>query len=223
MTTIRRVHLKKIPLFSDLTNAELNLILGSAKKRRYPKGSIVFNEGDAGDFLLVIYSGKVKVVLYGEKGEEIILAMLGPGNFFGEMGLLSSRPRSATVLTMEPSEFLHLDQQSFSSLITTHPPLALKILKYLSHRLKQANEQIRTLVMFDVYGRIARCLLNLIETQGIQTKQNLVLCNRPSFQDLAHMIGCSRETVSRAINVLKREGYLTVSRKEIVIHRTWKK
>ena len=118
---LQREHLKNIFLFSELSYQELDLILSTSRRKRYPKGSIVFHEGDPGDFLLVIFSGKVKVVLLGEGGQEIILSILGPGSFFGEMAILEAAPRSATVLTLENSEFLSIEQKSFMELLQRHP------------------------------------------------------------------------------------------------------
>lgn len=218
---LKRDHLKSIPLFSELTNTEFDLILASAREQRYPRGSIVFYEGDPGDFLMVVLTGKVKVVLLGKEGQEIILALLGPRDFFGEMAILESAPRSATVMTTEASEFLCLGQQNFTTLLQNHPPIGMKILKHLSERLRQANEQIRSLAMFDIYGRIAQCLLRLGQTQGQRLDGKLVITDRPSFQELSHMIGCSRETVSRAMKVLQEDGYLIVTRKDITITRPW--
>jgi len=218
---MKRDHLKSIPLFSELTNAELDLIVPSVREQRYPRGSIVFYEGDPGEFLMIVLTGKVKVILLGEDGQEIILAMLGVGDFFGEMAILESAPRSATVMTVEPSEFLCLDQKSFSTLLQNQPSISMKILKHLSERLRQTDEQIRSLAMFDIYGRIAQCLLRLGQTQGKRLDGKLVITNRPAFQELSHMIGCSRETVSRAMKVLQEDGYLTVTRKEITINRPW--
>ena len=218
---LKRDHLKSIPLFSELTNTELDLILASAREQRYPRGSIVFYEGDPGDFLMVVLTGKVKVVLLGKEGQEIILSLLGPRDFFGEMAILESAPRSATVMTIEASEFLCLGQQNFTTLLQNHPPISMKILKHLSERLRQANDQIRSLAMFDIYGRIAQCLLRLGQTQGQRLDGKLVIIDRPSFQELSHMIGCSRETVSRAMKVLQEDGYLTVTRKDITITRPW--
>lgn len=218
---LQREHLKNIFLFSELSYQELDLILSSSRRKRYPKGSIVFHEGDPGDALLVIFSGKVKVVLLGEGGQEIILSILGPGSFFGEMAILEAAPRSATVLTLENSEFLSIEQKSFMELLQRHPAIPLKILKHLSTRLRKADDQIRSLAMFDIYGRISQCLFKLGETHGKRLNETLVIQERPSFQELAHMIGCTRETVSRTLKVLQEEGYLIVSRKEIVINRPW--
>jgi CRP-like cAMP-binding protein len=101
------------------------------------------------------------------------------------------------------------------------PKIALKILKSLSQRLRKATEQIRSLVMFNIYGRVGRCLLNLAETQGERVNEQLVIVNRPSFKDLAQMVGCSRETLSRAMKTLRSNGCLTVTRNTIYINKVW--
>ncbi len=214
--------IKSVPLFADLTEKELSLLLASGVRRKFPSKNIVFQEGEPGDFLLVILSGKVKVLLSGKEGHEFILTMLGPGSFFGEMALLESGPRSATVMTVEPSEFFRIEKQGFADLLKTHPNIALKILKSLSQRLRKATEQIRSLVMFDIYGRVGRCLLNLAETQGQQENGKFIILNRPSFQELAQMVGCSRETLSRALKILRSNRCLTITRNTIVINNMWK-
>ena len=213
--------LKQVPLFSDLTDRELNLLVALGSRRKFPSKNIIFQEGDPGDFLLVILSGKVKVMISGKGGEEFILTMLGPGSFFGEMAVLEGGHRSATVVTVEPSEFLRIGRKDFSELLKQQPKIALKILKSLSQRLRKATEQIRSLVMFNIYGRVGRCLLNLAETQGERVNEQLVIVNRPSFKDLAQMVGCSRETLSRAMKTLRSNGCLTVTRNTIYINKVW--
>ena len=213
--------IKSVPLFSDLTDRELGLLAGSGSRRKFPAKNVVFQEGEPGEVLLIILSGKVKVILSGKDGQEFILAMLGPGNFFGEMAILESAPRSASVVTIEPCEFLLLSQKEVTALLMKHPTMALKILKNLSQRLRKTNEQIRSLVMFDIYGRVGRCLLNLAETQGGRANGQFVVPNRPSFHELAKMVGCSRETLSRAIKALKDNGCLTVTRNTIYINKAW--
>ena len=213
--------LKNVPLFSDLTHKELGMLAAAGSRRKFPTKGIVFHEGDQGDNLLIILSGKVKVLLYGKGGQEFILTILGPGNFFGEMAIFESAPRSATVMTVEPCEFLLLSQKDLTGLLKKHPMIALKILQKLSQRLRKTNEQIRSLVMFDIYGRIGRCLLNLAETQGGRANGQFLVANRPSLQELAKMVGCSRETLSRAMKALKDNGCLTVTRNTIYINKIW--
>ena len=212
---------KQVPLFTDLSNQELELLAASARCQKFPSKNLVFQEGDPGDVLIVILSGKVKVLLTGKDGQEFILSILGPGNFFGEMAILEAALRSATVMTVEPCEFLLLGHKDLTELIQHHPSIALKILKHLSQRLRNTNEQIRSLVMFDIYGRVGRCLLNLAEAQGGRANGQFLVPNRPSYQELAKMVGCSRETLSRAMKALKDNGCLTVTRNTIYINRVW--
>ncbi|MGP0593229.1 Crp/Fnr family transcriptional regulator [Nitrospira sp. T9] len=214
--------IKKIPLFSELADQELNLLAASGSRQKFPDKNVIFQEGDSGEVLFIILSGKVKVLLTGKNGQEFILSHLGPGNFFGEMAILESAPRSASVITVERSEFFLLGRKELTELLKHHPDIAMKILKNLSQRLRKVSEQVRSLVMFDVYGRVGRCLLNLAEFQdGVETHGQLLISNRPSFQELANMVGCSRETLSRTLKALKENGSLTVTRNTIYINRLW--
>ncbi|MBA3967945.1 MAG: cyclic nucleotide-binding domain-containing protein [Nitrospirales bacterium] len=187
-----------------------------------PNKNVIFQEGDSGEVLFIILSGKVKVLLTGKNGQEFILSYLGQGNFVGEMAILESAPRSASVITVEPSEFFLLGQKELTELLKNHPGIAMKILKNLSQRLRKMSEQVRSLVMLDIYGRVGRCLLNLAEFKdGVETHGQLLISNRPSFQELAKMVGCSRETLSRTLKALKENGSLTVTRNTIYINRLW--
>jgi CRP/FNR family transcriptional regulator, cyclic AMP receptor protein len=214
--------IKNVPLFSELTDQELNLLAASGSRQKFPDKNVIFQEGDSGEVLFIILSGKVKVLLTGKNGQEFILSHLGPGNFFGEMAILESAPRSASVITVEPSECFLLGRKELTELLKHHPDIAMKILKNLSQRLRKVSEQVRSLVMFDMYGRVGRCLLDLAEFQdGVETHGQLLISNRPSFQELANMVGCSRETLSRTLKSLKENGSLTVTRNTIYINRLW--
>ncbi len=213
--------LQNIPLFSELNTPELELLLNFSSNQRVEKGSLVFQEGDFGDYLLIILSGRVKISLIGKEGKEFILAILGPGSFLGEMALLESAPRSATVTTLESCVFLRLDQGHFTSLLQTHASLGLKLLKALCTRLRETDERLRSLVMLDIYGRILHSLHTLVTPDSPQPlERHLVISPRPSHQDIADMIGCSRETVSRAIKVLQTRGHITILKQEILLHQT---
>lgn len=214
--------IKNVPLFSELTDQELSLLAASGRRQKLPDKNVIFQEGDSGEVLFIILSGKVKVLLTGKNGQEFILSHLGPGNFFGEMAILESAPRSASVITVEPSDLFLLGQKALTELLKNHPGIAMKILKNLSQRLRKVSEQVRSLVMFDIYGRVGRCLLNLAEFQdGVEIHGQLLISNRPSFQELAKMVGCSRETLSRTLKALKENGSLTVTRNTIYINRLW--
>jgi len=201
--------LRTVPLLSALSAAEIDLVAKSSRRLRYPKKSIVFQEGDLGDFLLVILHGRVKVMLLGEGGQETIVAVLEPPAFLGEVALLDEGPRSATVMTLEKTEFLQIMRAPFLALVKGHPAIAVKIVGHLAGELRHANEQIRTLSMFDAYGRIIRCLLGIARQRGQIDGAHLLIRPRPSFQELARMIGCSRETVSRAVKTLQHTGYVS--------------
>ncbi|MDH5563865.1 MAG: Crp/Fnr family transcriptional regulator [Nitrospirota bacterium] len=195
-------------------------MLDSSANQRFGKGQLVFQEGDFGDYLLIILSGRVKVSLIGKEGKEFILALLGPGSFLGEMALLESAARSATVTTLESCDFLRLEQRHVTTLLQTHSSLGLKLLKALCTRLRETDERLRSLVMLDIYGRILYCLHTLVEPDTPQPlEKHLVISPRPSHQDIADMIGCSRETVSRAIKVLQNRGHITILKREILLHQ----
>ncbi len=213
--------IQKVPLFSDLTEEEIQLVMQSGHRRTFPSKNIVFQEGDPGEHLLIILSGTVKILLTGKDGKEFILSVLGKGEFFGEMAILEAAPRCATVKTVEPCEFFMLGQKELNQLLIQHPGIALKFLKNISRRLRKTTEQVRSLVMFDIYGRVGRCLLNLAESQGSQVHDQFFIADRPSFQELANMVGCTRETLSRTMKALKENGCLTVTKKSIFVNKVW--
>ena len=219
--TIDEELLKKVPLFSDLTAQEIKLVVASGSRRKFQAKNLIFQEGDPGDHLIIILTGKVKILLSGKDGQDFILSIFGPGEFFGEMAILESAPRSASAFTVQPCEFFLLGQNDFTTLLQKNPRIAIKVLKNLSQRLRKTTEQVRSLVMFDIYGRVGRCLLNLAEKQGANSNSRFWIANRPPFQELAQMIGCSRETVSRTFKLLKENGCLTVTRNYILLNRGW--
>jgi CRP-like cAMP-binding protein len=137
------------------------------------------------------------------------------------MAILESAPRSASVITVEPCEFFLLGQKDLTALIKKYPTIAMKLLGNLSQRLRKTTEQVRRLVMFDMYGRVGRCLLNLAEKQGAHVNGRFLVSNRPSFQELAKMVGFSRETLSRTFKTLKENGCISVTRNSIYINSVW--
>jgi CRP/FNR family cyclic AMP-dependent transcriptional regulator len=201
--------LKQIPLFADLDPPDLEIVAQASRRLNYPKNNIVFYEGDAGDYLLVILKGRVKVTLLGEQGQETIITTLEAPAFLGEVALLEGAPRSATVVALTPIEVLQIARAPFLALMRNHPGIALKIMAQLAGALRRATEQIRTLSMFDVYGRVLRCLLVTAQQRGETTSTRMIIRPRPSITELASMSGCSRETVSRAIKTLLATGYVS--------------
>jgi CRP/FNR family cyclic AMP-dependent transcriptional regulator len=204
--------LKRVPLFSDLSEAELARFAEVTREREYPKNSVILFEDDPGDALYIVSTGQVKVVLIGEDGREVILSVLGDGDFFGEMSLIDDEPRSAHVIAMKDSQLLVLRRDDFQSRLEEQPKIALKLLRVLVQRLRRADEKIGGLVLLDVNGRVAQLLLDLAEESGGPR-----ITRRLTHHTIAQMIGSSRETVSRAMRELVERGTIDVSRREITI------
>ena len=204
--------MRRVPLFSQLNDDELGRISEPARERSYPKNSVILFEDDPGDALYVVVTGQVKVVLIGEDGREVILSVLGPGDFFGEMALIDDEPRSAHVIAMEDANLLVLRREDFQNCLQETPTIAFGLLRALSRRLRHADTKIGGLVLLDVNGRVARLLLDLAkETDGTN------ITRRITHHTIAQMIGSSRETVSRTIRDLAEKGLIDVSRRAIVI------
>ena len=202
--------LASIPLFSGLDDAELQQFAALTRERQYPKGSVILFEHDPGDSLFMVREGRVKVVLVGEDGREVILGVLGVGEYFGELSLIDDRPRSAHVIAMEDSTLLVLRREDFRRRVESNPAVAWSLLLELSRRLRQADEKIGGLVLLDVPGRIARLLLDLVEETGAD------MIDKPlTHQTIAQMIGASRETVSRAMREFQDDGWIAVERRRI--------
>lgn len=204
--------LKRVPLFSDLAEPELARFADVTREREYPRNSVILFEDDPGDALYIVSTGQVKVVLIGEDGREVILSVLGDGDFFGEMSLIDDEPRSAHVIAMKDSQLLVLRRDDFQSRLEENPRIALKLLRVLVQRLRRADEKIGGLVLLDVNGRVAQLLLDLSEESG-----GPKITRRLTHHTIAQMIGSSRETVSRAMRELVERGAIDVSRREITI------
>src|SRR5262245_51023294 len=153
--------LKRVPLFSDLADGELGRFADVTREREYPRNSVILFEDDPGDALYIVSSGQVKVVLIGEDGREVILSVLGDGDFFGEMSLIDDEPRSAHVIAMKDSHLLVLRREDFQGLLMQTPAIALAMLRELTRRLRRVDEKVGSLVLLDVNGRVARLLLDL--------------------------------------------------------------
>jgi len=198
--------LRRVPLFAQLGDDDLARVAAMARERPYPRNSVIVFEDDPGDALFVVAQGQVKVVLVGEDGREVILAVLGPGDFFGELALIDDEPRSAHVIAMDDAQLLVLRRDDFHQALESHPRLALALLRTLSRRLRHADDQIGSLVLLDVFGRVARLLLDLAEKSSDGT-----MIRRVRHATLAQMIGSSRETVSRTLRELAERGLIEVS------------
>jgi CRP/FNR family transcriptional regulator, cyclic AMP receptor protein len=182
--------------------------------RCFAKHAIILHEGDKTDALYVIASGKVKVVLSTGGGKEVILAILGKSEFFGEMALLDQQPRSADVVAMEPTQLYAISKGDFVNCLAHNPQMAFKIIQGLIQRLRSADRKIQSLALMDVYGRVARTLLELAKPED----GKLIVGEKLSQQDLADMIGASREMVSRILKDLALSGHIRFEARRIIVN-----
>lgn len=202
--------LATVPLFKSLAPAEVAAFSQMVREKSYPKGSVILFEDDPGDALFVVRSGRVKVVLVAEDGREVILGILGVGEHFGELSLIDDQPRSAHVVAMEESTLIVLRRDDFRRRVEENPAVAWALLLELSRRLRRADDKIGSLVLLDVPGRIARVLLDAAaESEGDAIEKPL------THQTIAHVIGASRETVSRAMREFVESGWITTVKRKI--------
>jgi CRP-like cAMP-binding protein len=213
--------LRSVPLFAELDDAAAAALERLARRRAFAEGEVIVSEAERGDALFLLLSGKVKVVLYGESGREVILSTFKTrGDFFGEMSLLDDEPRSATVLASAPSTLLVLSRADFRAHLARHPGVAVQVMTELSRRLRRADAVIGDLALLDVLGRLAARLRDLALADGEATPEGRVIRNRPTQAEIAGTIGASRETVSRALSELARRGDVVLTgRRLLVRHR----
>jgi CRP/FNR family cyclic AMP-dependent transcriptional regulator len=207
--------LKSIPLFEGVAEAELHALAQCTVTRSYPKQAIIVSEGDDTDSLYLILAGRVKVYLSDEAGKELILAIKGPGQYFGEM-VLDSQPRSASVMTLEPSQFAILSRADFKAFLLRHAEVALQLIENLIRVARGLTHNVRSLAMLDVYGRVARILLELAVDQG---GGKLVIPEKLTQKDIAARVGASREMINRILRDLTTGGYVTLEGGRITINK----
>jgi CRP-like cAMP-binding protein len=207
--------LRNVPLFRQVADADLRALAQLARERQYPKGSLILSQGDAGEALFLISNGQVKVGVVAEDGREVILSVLGPGSFFGEMALLDDEPRSAHVTAMDDTTLLQLRRDDFRSRLSSAPELAVALLRELTRRLRRADDTIASLMLLDVNGRIAHLLLELAREEGGESGTRIT--RRLTHASIGQMVGASRETVSRTMRNLVLRNVVSVTRKEILL------
>lgn len=204
----------KTPL-SELTPEDLQLIRNYGVNKVYPKNSIVINEGDQSDALFFILDGKVKIYVSEQDGREVILNILGAGEFFGELSLIDEAPRSASVMTLESATISMITKPGFQQCIAEHPDIAMRLMRVLCQRIRTLTASVKNLALLDVYGRVARTLENM----AVVKNGEQVIEQRLTHQDIASMVGASREMVSRIMKELTIGNYIEFKDRRIVIHK----
>ena len=209
--------LQTVSIFWDLKSEELGYIAEKMVARHYDNGNYIFLEDSDGEQCFFVLEGSVKVTRLSKDGREVILAMLNEGDFFGEMSLLDGESRSANVIALEKTEVLTLDRRDFLDVVNDYPQIAVMLLKELAGRLRKSDRQIASLSLSDAEKRIALCIIRFADEQGVIQNGKVSIPKTPIQQDIANMAGTSRETVSRALSILEKEGLIARNGRELMI------
>lgn len=200
--------IRRVPLFSTLTQAQAESVADAVIKRRYKRGELIVEQGKKSNFLAIVLTGRARVITQDNRGREVILATMNPGDYVGEMSLIDNQPHSATVRAEVQTDVLILGRVEFARCLPENTSMAYAVMKGLVQRLRQADRKIESLALMDVYGRVARVLLEFAQEDR---SGRMVIRDRVSRQDVAKMIGASREMVSRVMKDLEDRGFIEVA------------
>jgi len=203
--------LGSVNIFSNLSESELVGIQDICTTRKYPKNSMIILEEEMGDVVFIVMSGTVKITRVNDEGKEVILAMLGSGEVFGEMAILDGESRSANALSQENCEVITINREDFLNLLKTNNRVSLNLMTEFAIRLRKTDQQIEALSLDDAEHRIGVSILNLAEDMGVIRHGAVTVENLPYQQDIANMAGTSRETVSRVMKIFEERGLITKS------------
>ena len=213
------VYLKQVPLFADLADEDLRELIAVAKRRIFRNGEVIFHREDPGQVLYVIKEGKVKISLISPEGQEISLVVFGKGECFGEFAILDGLPRSADAVALERVECYTLQRSDFHKAIMKNPKIAIQVLEVLSKRLRTTDQMIEDLIFLDVYGRVAKKLLDLADTHGTKVDNGIRIDVRLTQQELASMVGASRESVNKVMGYFTDKDFISTDKHRITLHR----
>jgi len=209
--------LSRAELLGGLTAETLEELASSARRRRYRKGEVIFHEGDDGDTLYVLESGRVKVVTDAASGSEALFTILGPGECFGELSMIDSAPRSATVEALEPVESILLRRPDFLAVLHASPDTTERLLVTMSAMIRRITQMVGDLAFLDVEGRLAKKLLQMADEYGHPVKDGIEIDLPINHEEIAAMIGTTRPTVNRLLNLFKDQGAIRYERGRITI------
>lgn len=205
--------LSNVYMFSELAPSDENILTEHSHTRTYPANTILINEGDQTDSLYVILDGEVKVYASDETGKEVILNILRGGEYFGELALVDDAPRSASVMTLTPVKVRVISKADFKQCLAQNSEMAFNLIRSLAKQVRALTDSVKSLALMDVYGRVAHTLIELsTEKDGKQ-----IIEQKLTHQDIANMVGASREMVSRILKDLATGGYISVDKKSITI------
>ncbi len=209
--------IRKAPLFTALDDAASASLLANMVSVKIPKGTILFAEGDGGDQLYVIAEGKLKLGTSSGDGRENLLSILGPGEMFGELSLFDPGPRTSTATAVTDAKLLSLGQEKLLPWLVENPKVSLQLLASLAQRLRRTNEAVGDLVFSDVPGRVAKALIDLGERFGKKTNEGLFVHHDLTQEELAQLVGASRETVNKALADFAGRNWLKLDGRAVLI------
>src|SRR5438876_7921094 len=198
--------LLRVPLIAALTDPDRQALARSATRRRYQRGDLIFQKDDPGQSLFIVASGSVRIYVPSSQGADLTLAVFGPGNFFGDLSLLDGRPRSASASALTDTSVVALERSDFVALVRSSPEAAMSVLGVVAQRLRETDEMASDLAFLDVGGRLAKKLLDLAASHGVQQRRGILLDLRLTQEELANMIGVTRESVNRHLSEFRRTG-----------------
>jgi CRP/FNR family cyclic AMP-dependent transcriptional regulator len=209
--------LRRAPLFRELGEEAADALVASMREVQLPRGDVLFEEGEAGDAVYVVIEGKVKLGRSAPDGRESLLAILGPGQMFGELSLFDPGPRSATVSAVTDTVLLTLSHEGLLEWITGRPEVARGLLAQLAGRLRRATDIVSDLVFADVPGRVAKALLDLSRRFGAPSEGGIRVAHDLTQEELAQLVGASRETVNKALADFSARGWIRLEQRSVVI------
>ena len=218
-TESEAVYLKQVPLFAGLADEDIGELMSVAKRRTFRNGEVIFHREDPGQVLYVIKEGKVKISLVSPDGQEISLVVFGKGECFGELTILDGLPRSANAVAMEKVECYTLQRSDFHKAIMNNPKIAIQVMEVLSNRLRSTDQMVEDLIFLDVYGRVAKKLLELADVHGAKVENGIRIDVRLTQQELASMVGASRESVNKVMGYFTDKNFISTDKHKITLHR----
>lgn len=211
--------LRKIPLFAGLNDDEMQKVISSGYTKVYTKEEVIIMHGDEGDAMYLILAGNVKLTLFNEDGKTIVLSVLKEGDFMGELSLLDRKARSCSVIAMSECRLFILTRTLFYKLISEQPKIIFNILKEMTERLRKADAKIGSLALLDVYGRIVQVLYDIASDIGEETEQGIIIDKLPTHEELAGIVGTTRESVTRVMINIRKTGIIRYRNDHKVILR----
>lgn len=209
--------LARLPLFAGLTDRPLEALLKRIRPRRFNRGSVIFYQGDPGNLLYIILTGAVKITVPSAVGKELVLSVLGPGDFFGELSLFDGEPRSATAESIEDTHTLVLSRDDFLALVQENPQMAVHILMLLSRRLRGTNILAQDACLLDLPGRLARRLMELADRYGKKEGKEIAISVRLTQAELAALVGATRVATNRQLHRMRELGLIAWSMQHITV------